>query len=376
MTDAIKWTDIITAVSTAVLAFGVIFAAAQYYLTRKAARLEATQHLIDKLNTSALPAINNRLERFDGLSTYLETSRTRATAVYLRLERVRHRKAYRNVWNHINSAIQNIADLADRIEIYIRKGNADEGTIAEHAGYCIVSSYYILQDVLRRRTFEDDYSYEGFRDLSCRIQDYSKLYPLEVEMRPQLTWAHFSKHLYSDGVESESYLPKWAVIRRIRLTYATICYQLSAVGLKGGVIMHLWRLLKQRISDTWRIGSTPLRPIVAVTTVAALVLVLITMDNGLIFRGANPLYLLSLGVATFVQALLYCLSFCLKDEAAVRVLNVGTFGIAAVVTMLWLSSSDPLYAKWLSGGAVLTGVITMVTIILITAAFGQRSATT
>lgn len=226
--ETIKWTDKITAISgavtaafTIVLAVGIVIAARQFALSRRFSRLQETQHLIDLINASKLSRINNRVERFDGIPTYLETSRQKANRLYARLHRLKGRKYFSKAWKKLDSAIQDVADVTDRIEIYIRKGNADEGTIAEHAGYCILSTYYILQDVLALRTLEDDLSYEGFRDLSRRIQDYGKLYQLESELRDELVWAVLPPFKYADGMVSKSYLPWWAVWRKFRLQWAT-----------------------------------------------------------------------------------------------------------------------------------------------------------
>lgn len=97
--ESLKWTDQLSAVSgavtaafTIVLAIGVIIAARQFYLSRRFSKLQETQHLIDNLNSSALPIMHKRIDRFtdsDAIGTYLVTSRKRANGVYSRLWRLR-----------------------------------------------------------------------------------------------------------------------------------------------------------------------------------------------------------------------------------------------------------------------------------------------
>jgi hypothetical protein len=82
--------------------------------------------------------------------------------------------------------IDRSAKLADRVEIYIRKGIVEESIIAEHYGYDVLTLYQVLRDVFQHRAATDDYNYEGFRDLASRIQDYARLHPLDADLRDRV----------------------------------------------------------------------------------------------------------------------------------------------------------------------------------------------
>lgn len=105
-----------------------------------------------------------------------------------------------------------------------------------------------------------------------------------------------------------------------------------------------------------------------------LIAVLVTIENGLVFRSNESLYLLLLAIATLMQTFLFCLSFAFRDDTAAKVVNVGTFGLAAEVTMLWLSSSEnnTQYQSWIARGAIAVGLIITYTVIMITATSGRK----
>jgi hypothetical protein len=208
---------IVTAVATSVLAIGVWIAARQLAVTRKFNKIIETDHLVREFDDANLLDAFKRLEKFDGIDTYLDTTRERANKVYGRIHDRRGIKRYRSLWEHLDSTIQKMAGLTDRIEIYIRSGNADESVIAEHVGYYIVVSYYALKDILQQRTIEEDFTYESYRDLARRIQDYGKLHPLEAELRENLCWADLPPLVDATGVQSISYLPRWAIWRKFKI---------------------------------------------------------------------------------------------------------------------------------------------------------------
>ena len=217
-----NWAEVVTAVGTAVLAFGVLIAIVQLGLTLRQTRLIETQHLVDLINNSKIVALNKRIEKFDRYDSYLDTSRSHALALYVRIQRLGRFMRFRKLLREVDSALGDAADITDRVEIYIRSGNAEEGMVAEYAGYLILATFYILQDVFRKEALESDYSYEGFYDLACRIQDYAKLKPLGPALRAELVWTTLRPITYADGSQSMDYLSSWSLLRRARLAIATL----------------------------------------------------------------------------------------------------------------------------------------------------------
>jgi hypothetical protein len=121
-----------------------------------------------------------------------------------------------------------MAQVTDRIEIYLKGGTADESLISENIGYYIIVSYYTLQDVLQERRSQEDYIYESYRDLAMRIQDYGKLYRRRAQIREILLWAPLPP--FADTCErpnARPYLPWWAIIRKIRLTLPNAKHRLG-----------------------------------------------------------------------------------------------------------------------------------------------------
>ena len=116
--------------------------------------------------------------------------------------------------------IEDHSRLAELIEIYIRKGAADEGIVGDHLAYDILSTYYAVQDVLRERALKEDLAYEGFRDLALRLQDYAKIRPVEADLRGHLVWAKLPPLKYKGGDESHGYGK--TIGRRLGLVWATV----------------------------------------------------------------------------------------------------------------------------------------------------------
>jgi hypothetical protein len=98
-----------------------------------------------------------------------------------------------------------LSGTAERTEIYIRKGAADVGIIAEHLGYDIILAYYCLRPIIRELTSGEDFNFDGFRDLTLRLQDYAKLHPLDVDIRPNMIFATIPPLRYRGGDVSLGY---------------------------------------------------------------------------------------------------------------------------------------------------------------------------
>ena len=210
--------SIATAAASVFLAIGVFIAAYQIWLTRKFSRVTESNNLLREFETKNLREACFRLQKFDGVDTYLDTSRRFANDTYNRVKRLRGFKRYKGLWVSLESMIQTMAQVTDRIEIYLSSGTADEGVIAENIGYHIVVSYYALQDILQQRRSLEDYTYESYRDLAMRIQDYGKLYRRRAQLRANLCWAQLRPFLDTyEAPNARPYLPWWAVVRKTRL---------------------------------------------------------------------------------------------------------------------------------------------------------------
>lgn len=172
------WASIVTAVATAVLAIGVIFAAAQFFAERRASRAAETGALLQEWDDERLQRWRYNLDCYEDI----EVNRTRAWNAYRELDG-RELKT-------VNDLVRDLSRVADRIEVYIRTGAADTRIVAEHIGYDVVSPYYTLQNVLQSRASEGDFNFDGYRDLALRIQDYARLHRLEADLPKQLVFAN------------------------------------------------------------------------------------------------------------------------------------------------------------------------------------------
>jgi hypothetical protein len=220
--------SVVTAAATAVLAIGLIMTAYQIWLSRKFSRVTESNHLLREFDEKQLRRACFRLQQFDGIETYLETSRHRANKLYARAKRLRRFRRYKHLWESLSSIIQTMAQVTDRIESYLRSGTADESLIAENIGYHIIVSYYALQDILQERRLEEDYTYESYRDLAMRMQDYGKLYRRRAQLRKGLCWAGLPPFAdTSERPKARPYLPWWAAIRKVRLWMPNLKYQMG-----------------------------------------------------------------------------------------------------------------------------------------------------
>lgn len=178
-----------TAIATAVLVGGVLFAAAQFYLTRRNFRVTECGNLVKEWQVSALPVLQAEFDRGPELRTNAKNALTTIRIARERLE----------------LKLLELCRIAERTEIYVRKGVADIGIIAEHLGYDIIALYYYMRPLLRQLTRENDFNLEGFRDLVLRIQDYAKLNPLGLDIREDVVFAKIPPLRYIEGDLSKGY---------------------------------------------------------------------------------------------------------------------------------------------------------------------------
>jgi len=212
------WASVLTAQSTfamalltAILAVGVLFAGLQFLLTRRFNRVLETDNLIKELCAIGLWEVLQRLDKFDDM----DANTKRASRLYAGIQRFKKRKYFRGLGTTANDFIDNRAQITDRIEIYIRKGVADESIVAEHLAYYIIVMYCFLKEVLQQRAGAHDYNYDSFRDLTRRLQDYGKLYPLDVDLRERVLYEHIPPLHYRGGDSSRGY--SLSNFRRFRL---------------------------------------------------------------------------------------------------------------------------------------------------------------
>lgn len=215
LSDVPDW-NAITAISTAVLAFGVLIAWYQLVLQRRGNRVVETGRLLEAWNDNRLWDARGWL---DDDAYDWKADRRRVARFYKLVQALKHRR-FRPLQDFVNDIIEDHARLAERIEIYIRKGAADEGIIGDHIAYDVIMTYYTLEDVLKKRASEDDLSYEGFRDLTLRLQDYAKICPLDADIPGSLTWAKFTPLVYGMDDVSQGY--KKSLWRKCLLSLAAI----------------------------------------------------------------------------------------------------------------------------------------------------------
>jgi hypothetical protein len=211
------WSSLAMAALTLLLVAGVAFAAAQFFLTRKFNRTLETDQLLKEIDASVLWAARSRLDKFETLAE----NQRRAYLMYKAVERFGKFKRFRILAKRLRRVISEIANLTERVEIYIRKGMADEGIIAEHTGYNILATYCFLSVILEERAKLYDYNYDGFRALATRIQDYAILNPEAADIRKELVWFPLSPLQYKGGERSLEYLTsRWRVLQKARIWLA------------------------------------------------------------------------------------------------------------------------------------------------------------
>jgi hypothetical protein len=181
-----EWTDVVLAVSTAaiavftlVLAAGVIFAWQQLKQDAKFNKAVQATSLITEWNDPLLEDFRSKRD----VSVSYQESREKAKQGYMATKGDAEGRDY---WAY---RVQALARVAERIELFLERKLADEDLLINHLGYDIVSSYYILQDVLKQRTYDEDYLYDSYRALAQRVQSYAKQHDLDI--REELVSAVF-----------------------------------------------------------------------------------------------------------------------------------------------------------------------------------------
>jgi hypothetical protein len=206
------WTSIVTAVSSAVLVLGVFWAARQFFLTQRIARVTETGRLVDDwLNRTPLKHLTDKVDL---------GPEPRQNAL----------QAFRK-WKlrqlDVREDLLNLSRMAERTEIYVRKGAADVGIIAEHLGYDIILVYYCLRPIIRELTSHEDFNFDPFRDLTLRLQDYAKCHPLDVDIRQTLIFATIPPLRYRGGDVSLGY-------------HKSLLYRLCLAVLRKRVMYQTW----------------------------------------------------------------------------------------------------------------------------------------
>jgi hypothetical protein len=117
--------------------------------------------------------------------------------------------------------LDDVALLTERIETYIARSVAHELVLAKLLCYDVVSLYFINQDIVKRGVDEENYDYEGWRDLTRRFQDLARIDPDEFDMPDMLKWYDFPKLTYRDPPgESKPY--RAHLLRRLQAWNANV----------------------------------------------------------------------------------------------------------------------------------------------------------
>lgn len=194
------WAAQVTAIGTGALALGVIVAVLQLRQDSLFNRVLQTGGLIKTWGKNKYWFARSRIDKYYDQ----ELNRQRLNEVYARLNRLKRFKAFREAEIEMYNFIEETARITEQMEIYISRGAADLGIIADHIGYDVIALYYALQDILAERSLSEDLNYEGFRDLALRIQHYARLHD-SVDIRDEIAWAVLSPLPYRGGDESEGY---------------------------------------------------------------------------------------------------------------------------------------------------------------------------
>lgn len=189
----------ITAISTAILMGGVVFAALQLRQDRLFNRVTFVGEIFKRWNRNRYWNARSWMDK----SSNLEENRQRVNRVWRRVKRLSAFKNYRGTKTDIINYVSEISLLAERIELYIARGIVDIDLVANHIGYDVITIYYYLQDIYAERSLEEDENHEGFRYLALRMQHYARLH--FVDMRDEVIWAVLPPLQYAAGGESEAY---------------------------------------------------------------------------------------------------------------------------------------------------------------------------
>jgi hypothetical protein len=195
------WAPAATAFFTALLSIGVFFAAGAYRAQLREARIVETGALLEQWREDSVRTLRAFIDETDDH----DENRARTLRFYKHVHALRRRP--RKLRAILGDSIQATRALAERTEIYLRKGVADEAIIVEHLGYAILASYYHLQEVLQLRAQQQNLDYEGWRSLALRVQDYAKLHPKDTNLEDILVWAELPPLHYKDGSISDRHEP-------------------------------------------------------------------------------------------------------------------------------------------------------------------------
>src|SRR5579863_8258570 len=210
------WSTFAVAVFTAALMGGVVVAARQLRQDQLFNRVLQTGGLIKTWGKNRYWEARSRIDKdYDPA-----VNRERANRLATGIERFKGFKKFRELDCDAYNFIEEMARLAEQMELYVSRGAADLGRITDHIGYEVLSLYYSIQDVLATRASREDLNYEGFRDLALRIQHFARLHNSDI--REALVWACFPPLVYRGDDESEGYpvsrLLRWR-LRQARLRF-------------------------------------------------------------------------------------------------------------------------------------------------------------
>lgn len=199
------------------LTAGIILATKQLLQDRLFNRVLQTGGLIKDWNKNKYWIARSRLDKY----YEPEDNKSRANKMAAGIARFKGFKRFRNLDVEFYNFIEETSRLAEQMELYISRGAADLGLIADHIGYDILALYYALQDVISERSLKEDLYYEGFRDLALRVQHYARLHQ-QVDIRDVYVWACFPPLPYRGGDESDGYpmsrFYRWR-LKRARLRF-------------------------------------------------------------------------------------------------------------------------------------------------------------
>jgi hypothetical protein len=212
--------DTVTAVSTLGLLVIAVVAASvaygQFQAFKEDGRVRATLDVLEKWGK---PKVRWLLGQVDLVVDPCE-NRRRALRIYefafdkpipsptgrkTRLKRQRLR-------DRLHDGIQEIDDLASRTWSLLKAKVVDSDILFDHLDYDILSTYFILEDVLAKRQVEDQYLYSGFTSLANAAQLHYKKRP-DRERVDELVDAFFEQ-LPLEEDEYGVYLSSTSIYRK------------------------------------------------------------------------------------------------------------------------------------------------------------------
>jgi hypothetical protein len=204
-----------TAFWTFILSLGILFAGLTFWWQRAASQVTEAGSLLREWDAKPFRKFRRELDSEEDM----EANRALANASHDRPSR----------FDKYEEFLDDAALLTERIEAYIARSVAHELVLAKLLCYDVVSLYYINQDIVNRGVEDQNYDYEGWRDLTRRFQDLARINREEFDMPEMLRWYDFPKLKYRDPAgESKPYkshllrrLQVWNANRRDRETSST-----------------------------------------------------------------------------------------------------------------------------------------------------------